>query len=45
MKVIQILQTISYGDAISNEVLAIRKLLMENGYTTSIYAEYIRDKN
>jgi len=39
------LQTISFGDAISNDVLEIDKVLNEKGYESSIYAEFIRGKN
>lgn len=41
MRIIQLLPTISYGDAVSNDVLAIRNLLIESGYSTEIYAENI----
>lgn len=44
MRIFQILQTLSYGDAISNEVLAIDNVLKQNGYITSIFAEFYRDK-
>ncbi len=41
MRVIQLLPTLSYGDGVGNDVLAIDKLLKENGYDTMIYAENI----
>lgn len=41
MKVIQLLPTISYGDAVGNDTLAIRDILREMGYETGIYAENI----
>ena len=41
MRVIQLLTTISYGDAVGNDVLALHKALFENGYQTAIYAENI----
>ena len=41
MKIIQILPTLSYGDAIGNHVLALRKLISSMGYKTDIYAENI----
>ena len=41
MKVYQILTTVAYGDAVSNDCLAIGKLLEANGYKTAIYAENI----
>ncbi|MBQ6566187.1 MAG: hypothetical protein IJL80_03945, partial [Treponema sp.] len=37
--VIQILPTISYGDAIGNDCLAIRDCLKEAGYDGDVYAE------
>jgi len=40
-KIVQILPTLAYGDAIGNEVLAIKKALLERGYRTEIYAENI----
>ena len=44
MKVIQVLPTISFGDAVGNDALAIKKLLKEEGYDTEIYAENIDKK-
>lgn len=41
MKIIQLATTISYGDAVSNDVLAIREVLTKNGYSTDIFAENI----
>ncbi|SHK68041.1 Glycosyltransferase involved in cell wall bisynthesis [Anaerocolumna jejuensis DSM 15929] len=41
MKVFQILPTLAYGDAVSNDALAINKVFHENHYKTSIYAENI----
>ncbi len=41
MRVIQVLATISFGDAVGNDVLALKKLLEEHGFTTEIYAENI----
>ena len=41
MRIYQLLPTLSRGDAIGNEVQAIRKLLAEEGYETGIYAERI----
>lgn len=43
MNIHQISQAITYGDAVSNDVFAIDKLLKENGYSSWIYAEYFRD--
>lgn len=39
MRVFQILTTISFGDAVSNDCLAIRDLLEKEGFETYIYAE------
>lgn len=44
MKIIQLLETLVYGDAISNEVFSIDKLLYENGYTTVICCDNYNDK-
>lgn len=41
MKVIQLLPTISYGDAVSNDVIALYHTLKKAGFTTGIYAENI----
>ena len=41
MKVLQLLPTISYGDAIGNETLALNDMLHQFGYDTGIYAENI----
>lgn len=38
MKIIQLLPTISYGDAISNDALNIRKALLEMKFESEIYA-------
>ncbi len=39
-RVIQILPTLSYGDAVGNDCLAIRDCLQEAGYGGDIYAEH-----
>lgn len=44
MKIIQVLTTVSFGDAVSNDCLALYKLLRSSGYQTSIYAEHIDPK-
>ena len=44
MKIIQILTTISMGDAVSNDTLAICNIIKEMGYQTAIYAEFIDDR-
>lgn len=41
MSIIQLLPTLSYGDAIGNNVLALRDVFLRHGYPTSIYAELI----
>lgn len=41
MKVIQIIPTLAYGDAVGNDTLAIKKVLKDMGYKTQIYAESI----
>lgn len=41
MKVIQLLTTVSYGDAVSNDALALYDTLLRAGYDTAIYAENI----
>ena len=41
MCIIQVLTTMSYGDAVSNDVIALDDTLKRQGYTTGIYAENI----
>ncbi len=41
MRIIQVLTTLSFGDAVGNDTLAIKEILKSNGYKTSIYAENI----
>lgn len=41
MRVIQIVPTLSYGDGVSNDCLAIYKVLKAAGYQTAIYAGHI----
>lgn len=41
MRIIQLLPTISFGDAIGNDTLAIMDILVEMGMQTAIYAENI----
>lgn len=41
MKVVQLLPTIAFGDAIGNDTIAIKKILWEEGYDTEIYADII----
>ena len=44
IKIIQVLPTISYGDAVSNDAINIDKILKKNGYETELYAENIDKK-
>ena len=44
MKVVQIVPSISYGDGVSNDCIAIKRALTERGYDTQIYAESISPK-
>lgn len=44
MKIIQLITTIAYGDAVGNDAFAIMRVLRELGYETGIYAENIDDK-
>jgi len=41
MRVIQLLPTLSYGDAVGNDTIAIDSIIKELGYDTKIYAENI----
>lgn len=41
MRVVQLLPTISMGDAVSNDVMALEKVIRDMGYQTGIYAENI----
>lgn len=41
MRIIQLLTTLSFGDAVSNDALAIRRMLEKNGYRTELYAERV----
>ena len=38
MRIIQILESLSYGDAIGNDELALKRIIAEKGYETEIYA-------
>ena len=44
MKIIQMLPTIAFGDAVSNDAVAIKKVLSQMGYESRIYAENIHPK-
>lgn len=41
MRILQIMPTLAYGDAVGNDALAIYRLLKSKGYETKIYAEII----
>ena len=41
MRIVQLLPTMSFGDAVSNDAAAIRKMILEQGYETEIYASNI----
>ena len=41
MRVVQLLPTLSFGDAIGNDTIALKGVISEMGYTTEIYAENI----
>lgn len=41
MKIIQLLPTVSFGDAVGNDVRALKKLIASMGFQTEIYAENI----
>jgi glycosyltransferase involved in cell wall biosynthesis len=43
-KIFQVLPTLAYGDAVSNDTINIKKLLTELGYETQILAENIWNK-
>ena len=41
MKIIQVMPTVSFGDAVSNDARAICRVISEMGYKTGIYAENV----
>ena len=41
MKIIQMLPSMAFGDAVSNDALAIRQMFLESGFETGIYAKHI----
>ncbi len=41
MRIIQLLPTLSYGDGVGNDVIAIDQIIKDMGYKTKIYAENI----
>lgn len=44
MKIIQMVPCLSYGDAISNDMIALDAALQKNGYDSYIYTETIADR-
>lgn len=44
MRVIQVLTTLSFGDAVSNDCLAINELLKKRGFKTAIYIENLDER-
>lgn len=43
-RVIQLVSSLNFGDAVGNEVIAFKKTLQENGYATEIYTNNIHKK-
>lgn len=43
-RIIQLVSSLNYGDAVGNEVIAFKKLFEEAGYVTQIFAETIHKK-
>lgn len=43
-RIIQLVSSLNFGDAVGNEVIAFKKALKENGYVTEIFAETIHKK-
>ena len=41
MRIVQLLPTMSFGDAVSNDTMAIRNMILEMGFETGIYASNI----
>ena len=41
IKIIQVLPTLSYGDAVSNDTMNMNEILEKSGYDTAIYTENI----
>jgi glycosyltransferase involved in cell wall biosynthesis len=44
MKIIQIVPSLGYGDAIAGDIIAIKHILESQGYKTAIYSTYIHKK-
>lgn len=43
-RIIQLVSSLNYGDAVGNEVIAFKRTLQEQGYTTEIYTNNIHKK-
>lgn len=41
MRIIQVLPTLCFGDAVGNDIIALKRLIAERGFKTQIYAENI----
>ena len=41
MKIVQLLPSMAFGDAVSNDAAAIRQILLDSGYETELYARHI----
>lgn len=44
MRIIQLLSTLAFGDAVGNDTIAIRRVLEEMGFDTEIYAQNIDER-
>lgn len=44
MRILQLMPTLAYGDAVGNDALAIHRLLEDKGYETKIYAQIIDER-
>ena len=44
MRIIQLYSSLSYGDAIGNDILALDSIIKSKGYESKIYAEYIDNR-
>lgn len=43
-RIIQLVSSLNFGDAVGNEVIAFKRTLQENGYATEIYTNNIHSK-
>lgn len=43
-RIVQLVSSLNYGDAVGNEVIAFKRTLQEQGYATEIYANHIHKK-